>query len=213
MNPTSRWRAALNLRLLNDIKRTALLAAIQKVAPQGALMQNPTIAASYASLSTKGTTFVSSVAVASAAEQQWKASSDARDVARVGVDLELTNFKTLVENNATSAADLTAMGLTELVVAKSAKTVPDAPGAVLVRTGKVHGKARVSVEGKGYIGSFVAQVSTDPIGPATWTGLPGNGKSRLLSGYASGTKLWVQFAQVRWGLQSPWSAAVMVIIP
>ena len=77
----------------------------------------------------------------------------------------------------------------------------------------MHGKARVAVEGKGHLGSFVAQVSTDPIGPATWTALPGNGKSRDLAGYASGTKLWVQFAQVRWGLQGPWSAPVMVIIP
>ena len=213
MNPTSRWRAALNLRLLNDTKRTALLAAIQKVAQQSPLIQNPTIAASYASLSTKGATFVTSVANASASEQQWKADAAVRDVARVAFDLEVTNFKTLVENNATSAADLTGMGLTELVVTRSAKTMPDAPAAVLVRPGKEHGKARVAVDGKGYLGSFVAQVSPDPIGPSTWTPLPGTGKSRNLSGYASGTKLWVQFAQVRWGLQSPWSAPVMVIIP
>jgi hypothetical protein len=213
MNPTSRWRAAFSLRSLNDIKRGALLAAIQKVAPQSPLMQNPTIAASYASLTTKGTTFVNGVAAAAAAEQQWRAATDVCDVARVGLDLELTNWKTLVENAATNVADLTSMGLTERVVAKAAKTVPEAPGGLLVRTGREHGRARVSVEGKGYVGSFVAQVSTDPIGPATWTPLPGNGKTRTLSGYASGTRLWVQLAQVRWGLQGPWSAPVMVIIP
>jgi hypothetical protein len=71
----------------------------------------------------------------------------------------------------------------------------------------------VSVQGKGPLGNFVAQVSTDPIGPATWQPLPGNGKQRTLSGYATGTKLWVQFAQVRWGLQGPWSVPVLVTIP
>src|SRR5579863_76622 len=111
MNPTSRWRAAFSLRLLNDIKRGALLSAIEKVAPQSPLMQNPTIAASYASLAAKGTAFVNGLAAASAAEQQWRAASDARDVARVMLDLELTNYKTLVENAAQSAADLTSMGL------------------------------------------------------------------------------------------------------
>ena len=53
MNPTSRFRAALNIRLLNDAKREAALAAIHQVAPQSPLMQNPTIAASYAALTTK----------------------------------------------------------------------------------------------------------------------------------------------------------------
>jgi hypothetical protein len=213
MNPTSRFRAALNTKLLDDTKREAALAAIRQVAPQSPLMQNPTIAASYAALNTKGTTFTTSVATAAATDQQAKASAGARDVARSALDLELVNYKTLGENNATSDADLTTLGLVPLVVAKPAKTVPDAPAAVVVRPAKAHGKARVSVAGKGYLGSFLAQVSTDPIGPSTWTALPGNGKSRSLSGYASGTKLWVQFAQVRWGLQSPWSTPVMVIIP
>jgi hypothetical protein len=213
MNPTSRFRAALNLRLLDDATRESTLAGIVKVAQQSALFQIPTITASYAALTTKGTTFTTSIPVASANEALFKASAGVRDVARVAFDLELSNFKTLVENNATSAADLTNMGLTPLVVTRGAKTVPDAPGALLVRLGKVHGKARVSVEGKGYLGRFLAEVSTDPIGATTWTSLPGNGKERLLAGYASGTKVWVHFAQVRWGLQSAWSAPVMVIIP
>ena len=54
-------------------------------------------------------------------------------------------------------------------------------------------------------------MSGNPIG--VWTSLPGNGKQRKLSGYASGTQLWVQFAQVRYGLQSPWSTPVLVTIP
>ncbi len=135
------------------------------------------------------------------------------DLSRQAFDLALDTFKTAVENNATSAQDVTGMGLTLLSVLKSSKTVPPAPGLILVYPGKVHGKARVVVDGKGYLGTFVAQVSPDPPGAGTWLYLPGTGKQRLLSGYASGTKLWVQFAQVRWGLQSAWSVPVLVTIP
>jgi hypothetical protein len=76
----------------------------------------------------------------------------------------------------------------------------------------LHGKARVSVQTTGTShGRYVAESSPDPIG--TWTSLPGTGKERKLSGFASGAKLWVHFAQVRDGLQSDWSAPVLVCFP
>jgi hypothetical protein len=56
-------------------------------------------------------------------------------------------------------------------------------------------------------------MSTDPIGAATWQTLPGTGKQRRLSGYASGTRLWVRFAAVRYGVQGPWCNPVLVTIP
>ena len=56
-------------------------------------------------------------------------------------------------------------------------------------------------------------MSTDPIGTGTWSPLPGTGKQRKLAGYASGTKLWVHFATVRYGMQSAWSVPVLVTIP
>ncbi len=213
MNPISRWRAAMNLSLLNDATRETMLAGIQKVAPQGALFQNPAVAASYAALSTLGATFTTNVATAAANEKVYKVSVTARDISRFGFDLALVTFKTAVENNASSAEDVTGMGLSLLNVLKNSKTAPPQPGLVLVYTGKVHGKARVVVDGKGYLGSFIAQVSPDPVGVGTWASLPGTGKERKLSGYPSGTKLWVQFAQIRWGLQGPWSVPVCVTIP
>jgi hypothetical protein len=45
---------------------------------------------------------------------------------------------------------------------------------------------------------------------ARW-GLPGNGKQRIITG-PSGTKVWVRFAQVRYGLQSDWSVPVLVTL-
>ena len=213
MNPTSRWRAALNISLLSDLQRENLVASIQKVAPQSPLMQIPAVAASYTALGTKGATLATNVAVAAASETQARNTAAVRDTSREVFNLELDTLKTLAENNSTSAADLTGMGFVLLTVTKSTRTPPSAPAAVLTKIAKEHGKARVAVQGKGHLGNFVAQVSTDPIGPATWAPLPGNGKQRTLTGYPTGTKLWVQFAQVRWGLQGPWSVPVLVTIP
>ena len=209
----TRFRAALNIHRLDDSERANALTGIQKVAQQGALIQNPAIAASYAALTAKGTTLTTTVVSVAANETVLKASIGARGVARATFDLQLSNYKTLVENLATSASDVQSMGLVPLIVTRASKAPPDPPGALVVRLGKVHGKARVAVEGNGYLGTFVAEVSTDPIGPTTWSPLPGTGKQRLLSGYPSGTKLWVHFARVRWGMQSAWSVAVLITIP
>jgi hypothetical protein len=213
MNPTSRSRAALNIHLLNDLQRENVLAGIAKVAPDSPLLQNPAIAASFASLTLKGSTLATNIAAVAESEGIFRASIGARQLARDVFDLELDNLKTLVENNSTSAADLTGMGFVPLVFNRSARTQPDPPAALLVRPGKARGKARVAVQGRGWLGRFVAEVSIDPIGPATWTALPGNGKERVLTGYPSGTRLWVRFAAVRWGLQSAWSEPVQVLIP
>jgi hypothetical protein len=212
LNVVSKWRAALTTSLLNDAMRANLLAGIQKVAPQSTLMQNPAIAASYAALGTSGATLATSVVTAAATKQQHVLASDQRDTARVAFDLEITAFKSLVEAYATNAEDITGMGLTLLSVTKGAKTTPDVPAPPIIKIGKQHGKARVSIPGKGYVGRFVAQASPDPMAPGSFVPLPGNGKSRTLTG-VTGTKLWVQFALVRWGLQSAWTTPVLVTLP
>ena len=48
--------------------------------------------------------------------------------------------------------------------------------------------------------------------PTSFSSLPGNGRSRKLSG-ASGTKVWVRFARVFRNQQSAWSAPVLVAFP
>ena len=211
MNPISRWRAAMNTHLLNDATRATTLAGIEKVAQTSPLFQVPAVAAMYAAFATKGATFTSNVAATAVNESQYKASVTTRDTSRLAFDLALVGLKSAVESSATSASDITSMGFSVLTTVKSSKTVPDAPSTVIVITGKVHGKARVRVEGIGYLGHFVAEVSGDPIG--TYASLPGTGKERSLSGYPSGTKLWVHFAQIRYGLQGPWSVPVLVTIP
>ena len=72
----------------------------------------------------------------------------------------------------------------------------------------------MAVHGAGYLGSFAAQMALDPLGQTpNWIELPGRGKARKLSGFASGTKIWVRFAAVRFGMQSDWSVPVLVTIP
>ena len=209
----SRWRAAMNTTLMNDAERASTLSGIQKVAQQGTLIQIPSVAASFAALGTKGTAFSASATTAAANKALYEASLGTRDLARVALDRELDTYKTVVENNAASAADVTSMGLPLLVVATASRTPPDPPAALIVKIGTVHGKARVLVAGKGYLGSFMAEVSTDPIGAGTWSSLPGTGKQRRLTGYPSGTKLWVHFAALRFGMLSAWSVPVLVTIP
>jgi hypothetical protein len=209
----ARFRAALNPSNMDDTERQEAFAGIQKVAQQGPLFGIAAIAASYTALITKGTALSTAIAQEAADYAAYRKSVTGRDTARVTFDRELDTYKTLVQNNAASADDVSGMGLSLQTVASPSRTPPDLPAALLVHTGKQHGKARVVVAGKGYQGLFAAQVSTDPIGSAPWAPLPGVGKQRKLSGYPTGTKLWVQFATIRFGMQSAWSTPVLVTIP
>ena len=206
-----RWRAALNHDLLNDRVRASMLAGILKVAPECALMSIPSIAASFAALGQRGAELDAGIVRVASLLAELKAAISARDISRTRFDGELDSLKGLVENNATSGADITGMGFVLLTIVKASQTPPDPPGALVVTIGRAHGKARVSVPGKGYQGSFVAELAENPNGP--WTSLPGTRKSRKLSGYPTGTQLWVRFAAVRYGLQGPWGTAVLVTIP
>src|SRR6185312_2865706 len=106
-------------------ERENTLTGIEKVAQQGALFQNPAIAASYAALTAKGTTLTTTVASVAANDKLLKASIGARSLARTAFDLELSNYKTLVENLSTNAADVQSMGLVPLIVARASKAPPD----------------------------------------------------------------------------------------
>ncbi len=207
---TPRWRAALNTRLMNDIDREKLTAGIEQVAPSSALAKVPAIAASLAALGPKSAAFVADVATAAQYRALWRTSAAVRDASRLALDLELDTLKTLVDNNATSAADVAGIGFALLTLTKASQAEPDPPAALLVTFGKARREARVTVQGKGYLGRFVAQTASDPV--TVWVDAPGTGKRRILTG-ASGTRVWVRFAAVRFGMQSAWSTPVLVTLP
>src|SRR6185312_2206268 len=96
---------------------------------------------------------------AAADEAAYRKSVGTRDTARLTLNRELDTFKTMVENNAASADDVTGMGLSLGAVATVSRTPPDPPASLIVKIGRQHGKARVLVAGKGYLGSFAAEVS------------------------------------------------------
>jgi hypothetical protein len=208
-----RFRIALEIKTLDDAMRASLVSGIQKVAPQSPLAQIPAVAASLAALGKKATSLATANGAVAADKKQLKQDATVRDIARVALDTEIDTLRTLVANNATNASDITGMGFAPLDPATKTRTKPAAPGEVLVRLAKKAGRARVSVQETGGVrGHYVAESSPDPIGPATWSPLSGNGKQRLITG-PSGTKVWVRFAQVRYGLQSDWSVPVLVTLP
>jgi len=209
---TERLRIALTLNTLTEAELASTIAAIQKVAPTSALMQNASISSSVTALGKKGATLSSAVATVAADEQQLRLDMTARAAARTAVENELDTLRTLVANNATSDGDITGMGFVPLSLPAQTRTVPNPPAQIITRLGKVHGKARVVVEGV-KSGHFVAEMTPDPISATSvWTSLPGNGRQRTVTG-ATGSKVWVRFAQVRYGLQSDWSVPVLVTLP
>jgi hypothetical protein len=208
-----RWRAVLNLALMDDAARIQLLGAIQKISQTSTLISNPSTAASLAALGTKGAALTTSVGNVASYEKLFRGSITSRDLSRRAFDLEMETLKQLVENQATNGGDVTSMGFALFVANKLSKAAPEPPASLIVKIGRAHGKARVSVAGKGYQGSFVAEVSPNPVTPTSFTSLPGNGKQRALTGYATGTQLWVRFARVVYGMQSDWCTPVLVTIP
>lgn len=207
---TSRWRAALSTHLFTDAVRGTTLAGIQKVGPQSPLIQIPSVAASFAALASKGAALATKVDEVAANEQQLVQSMTERDSARLVFDLELITLKTLTENNAKSGADLTGMGFSIFSAVKASQTLPDPPWALVVKHGRAHGKASVSVPADGHRYHYAAEATTDPVG--VWWSLPGNGRQRKLAG-PTGTRVWVRFATVRFGMQSAWSVPVLVTFP
>ena len=206
----SPWRILMDTKSLTPASAGDLVVGIKKVAPQSALIQDPAIAASYAAVVQKNTDLGLYVTAVAEDEKKLHADLASRDSTFGALILELLGLKQMVLTKAKSETDITGMGFVLLDPAKASRTKPDAPYGLIAKIGRAHGKARVSIPGVTR-GRFVAEVSTDPIG--NWTSLPGTGKERKLSGYPSGTKLWVHFAQVRYGLQSDWSAPILVVIP
>jgi hypothetical protein len=209
---TQRIRISLNVSDMSDADVASTVAGIQKVAPSSALMQNAGIAASYTALGKKATTLASAAGTVAADHVQLKLDETARLTARTSIQGELDSLRGLVANAASSPSDITGMGFVQLSRSAQTRTTPMPPAELVTRLGRVHGRARVAVAGN-TSGNYVAESTPDPIAPTSvWTSLPGNGKQRTLTG-ATGSKVWVRFAQVRYGLQSDWSTPVLVTLP
>ena len=120
-------------------------------------------------------------------------------------------LKGLVENSATSVAQINAAGfdVREPTALADALAAPD---GVRVKGSRAKGRATVTARDLRGRKHFAAQISPDPITANSWTDLPGNGKRRKLVGYTSGAVMWVRFAALRGQERGTWGTPVSVII-
>jgi hypothetical protein len=210
----NRIRIALNMASMTDEELLQLVVAIVALAPQSPLIAIPAIAAAVASLTAKSATFKAAGDAVTSDEEKLRNDKTTKATARGAVENEVTSLSGLVGTNAKNDADVSSMGF----ASAKKRTVVTAPPATpeqidVAMPKKGHGRCKASVhETGGNHGRYAAQWSPDPIGPNTWSPLPGTGKSRTITG-ASGTKVWVRFARVRRELQSDWSTAVLCTIP
>ncbi len=145
-------------------------------------------------------------------EAQLLLSKGVRDTTRTKFDRSMVVFATMVENTATTVDQAASVGLVGRI-GKAAPAPLEPPDAVIVKLGTKHGQFRVAVNTSTPGGKFGAQISTDPIGPATWVDLPGAGRTRLITGHASGSLVWVRFRRLRGQVPSDWCAPVPVTVP
>jgi hypothetical protein len=206
-------RVVLDLGQLDDKGRADLLAAILQLGPQSALyLNNPAIHDGVTNLTKLGGVLKNAQDVVSAGEAQLKADKGTLEVTRQAFDKSLVFLKNLVENDASTEGDVLGMGF-KARVGKGARTPLVPPQGVVVKPSKVHGKFTVSAQDSGPQRHYVAEISPDPMSASSFTVLPGNGKARVVTGYPTGTRLWVRFAAVLGREQSDWCTPVPIIVP
>jgi hypothetical protein len=133
-------------------------------------------------------------------------------LARAELRRSIRTFATQATEHAKSPAEIQGAGLHPRPPVTQTTQVPDAPASLIEKPPKRgHGKTTVVAEDPGPTRhAFVAEQSTDGV---TFSQLGvGHGKTREVTG-PSGTKVWVRFAIVHRGAQSPWSTVLLVTIP
>ena len=215
--PTTLHHVVLSLQDLNadEKARDALVTAVLNMAPKSALVtSNPVMQSEVTNLGKTYTDYTAARGVAAASAKQHKLNVAAQHAARIVNNKSIKLLKTLVENNAQSPDDVKSMAMTPLSEQRPAPAALLPPESIDVR---VHKKGSGNVTASAHQSGgprrrYAAEMSPNPIGPTTWVGLPGGGKSRKLSG-PSGTSVWVRFALQRGQLQSDWSTPVLITFP
>jgi len=208
----TRFHILMQLSGIGDKSRHDTIAGIVQQAPTSPLFANPAIQASVTELATQGAALKANNDTVAAGRTKLASDIEIEAVARNAVDRTLLTIKSLVENNATQAADIASMGF-QGRGAPPPKGPFAPPERIDIRPGKVRGQFRASAHEVGKVQwKYAAECSPDPLGEDTWTTLPGYGKARKVTG-PSGAKVWVRFARVRGQVQSDWSTPVLVTIP
>ncbi len=195
-----------------DKERIDTANGIIKLAPQSAVYaQHPEVHAAVDALTPIVADLKSQGDLALGLQLQLDAVKGGIDATRTKYGHALGVLRTTLEGAATTIEEVTSLGLTGRIGgATPAPLVP--PTGVRIALGKKHGQFRASAEST-FKGKFGAEVSSDPIGPATWVDVTGTGKRRLITGHASGTLVWVRFRIVAGQRASDWCTPVPVTVP
>jgi hypothetical protein len=197
---------------LTDQERIEAVGAIGTLAPTSNLyIQYPPVHAAVDAAVQVGVELQAATTHATNIRAQLVLADEAVGAVRLKFGQLIGVVKSSVEATNPTVADCAALGLAGTIGRPApAPLVP--PASITVHLGKKHGQFRVAAvaPGKPKCG---AQVSADPIGAATWQDLPGNGKTRTVTGHPSGALVWVRFRIVRNQAQSDWCTPVAVTVP
>lgn len=190
-----------------------LVSGILQTASQSTLYaSSPVVQACVAALSVASAKHQAAEDAVIAAEAKLEVEKQNAIDAWLALMTSLVQYRRVVETTATSATDVTAAGFTPLTRA--------APGAIAIPHGidvfypkKRRGRAKVTVQGEGRNRRYGAQICLDPLTQSAWTDLDGDGRSHWLTGYPSGTVVWVRFRAVRGHAKSDWCSPVCITIP
>jgi hypothetical protein len=210
-----RFHVQMNLTVVDDQWRFDTIASITQNAPQGQLYTSvPAIQAAVASLGPLGDAFKTRSDAVAAYRAKLAIALDAEINARSDIDATLLTIKSLFENNAKSEDDLTAGGLQRRSPKASAGLLRPPESVDITFPKKLRGEFTASAHQTGLSrGNYAAQLSTDASMPTTWVDLKGMGKSRKVTGYKSGTQVWLRFARLSGQDQSDWGTPVLVTVP
>lgn len=202
----------LDIKRLDPAKFKDLITGILQVAPNASLYAtNPILQASLAALQQASDAFEAADATVIAGEAKLLADKQARSDAWGALVTKVTQYRGIVQTTATKVSEVTDMGLTALTRASK--------GVVAVPTGidifypkKGRGRVKVTAQVINRTDRHGCQICLDPLTENTWTDLDGDGRSHWLTGYKSGTMLWVRFRAVRGHVKSDWCNPVAVTI-
>jgi hypothetical protein len=204
----------LDFQTLTDDKLGELADNIVQLAPTSPLFASPAIQASVASIKAKVLTFKGNLTKVTNDAKQLATDTTACDESRAELGIEVLALKGLTETGATKASDITSMAfaLRGPKATKPPLVAPEQIDIVMPKRARGYFTA-MAHEPKGSRQHFAAQISLDAANPVNWTELVGEGKSRRVSGYKSGTQVWVRFAVQRGQMRSEWSTPVLVTVP
>jgi hypothetical protein len=205
----------MNLNTVDDQWRFDTIARITQSAPQSPLYATvPAIQAAVAALGALGSAFKVKSDTVAADRAKLAIDLDAEVNARSDIDAALLTIKSLFENNAKSDEDLTAGGLQKRNPRASAAPLLPPESVDITFPKKLRGQFTASAHHTGSgRAQYAAQLSTDGSTPANWVDLKGTGKSRKVTGYRSGSQVWLRFARLSGQDQSDWGTPVLVTVP